>query len=303
VSLYQKHRPQNLDNVIGNIDVITYLREALADKKTCPHVFLLSGPTGCGKTTLARIISKDLDCDPVDMKEINAASFRGIDTVREMINSANYFSMGGGSRVWLIDEIHKMTNDAQNALLKLLEDSPKHSYYILCTTEPEKLLPTLRGRCVDLPVKPLNENEMMKLLRTVVKGEGKKVAISVYEQIVRDSLGLPRNAIQILEKVIKVPEVQQLEIAKQSAVQYSESIQLCRALFEKAGWKKISTILTGLKQEDPESIRRQVLGYCQSILLKQENDRAAFVIEIFQEPLYNIGFPGLVLACYSVVKG
>lgn len=303
MSLYIKHRPQSLVDVIGNADVIDYLMTSLRDKETCPHVFLLNGPTGCGKTTLARIIAKELDCHDVDLKEVNSANSRGIDTVREIIDSAKYYSMAGGSRVWLIDEVHKMTNDAQNAFLKLLEDTPRQSYFILCTTEPEKVIPTIRGRCVDLKVKPLDENEMLKLLRSTVKAEGKKIAMSVYEQIILDALGLPRNALQILEKVLKVPETKQLEMAKQSATQVSESIELCRALLGGGGWKQVRTILTGLKTQDSETIRRHVLGYCQGVLLREENDRAAFVIEMFQEPLFNIGFPGLVFACYSVIKG
>jgi DNA polymerase-3 subunit gamma/tau len=303
MSLYLKYRPQSLEEVIGNSAIVSYLEGAFADKKTCPHVFLLHGPTGCGKTTLARIISKELNCDDVDLKEINAANFRGIDTVREIISSAKYYGIAGGSRVWLVDEVHKMTNDAQNALLKVLEDTPPHVYFILCTTEPEKLLNTVRGRCTPLQVKALTEPEMMKLLKAVVKGEGKKIDLTVYEQITQDALGLPRHALQILEKVLKVPAAKQLEMVAASAAQQSTSIQLCRALLEGAGWQKIKTILAGLKEEEPESIRRHVLGYCQSVLLKQENDRAAFIIEMFMEPLYNTGYTGLVYACYSVVKG
>lgn len=303
MSLYNKYRPTTLEQVIGNSDVVSYLQGVFEDKKNCPHVFLFNGPTGCGKTTLARILSKEIGCADVDMRELNTANLRGIDTVRDIIDSSKYHSMGGSNRVWLIDETHKMTNDAQNAFLKLLEDPPPHVYFILCTTEPEKLLGTVRGRCVDLKVNPLSEVDMLKLLRMVVKGEGKKISISVYEQIIQDALGLPRNALQILEKVLKVPEDRQLEIAKQSAAQQSQSIELCRALIGKQGWKSVRTILAGLKEQEPESIRRHVLGYCQGVLMKEENDRAAFIIEMFQEPLYNIGFPGLVYACYSVVKG
>lgn len=302
MNLYIKHRPQTLEEVVGNTDIVSYLTEVVKNKKSCPHVFLLNGPTGCGKTTLARIISKELKCDPLDLKEINAANFRGIDTVREIVDSSKYFSMAGGSRVWLIDEIHKMTNDAQNALLKLLEDTPKAAYFILCTTDPDKLIKTIKGRCIDLRVKPLTDNEMLKLLKSVVKAEEKKLALPVYEQIIADAIGLPRNALQILDKVLTVPEAKQLAMAEQSAAEVSESIELCRALINKAGWKEVRVILTGLKDQEPESIRRHVLGYCQSVLLKGEMDRAAFVIEMLQEPLYNIGFPGLVLACYSVVK-
>lgn len=303
MTLYLKYRPSTFEEVIGNRDIVLYLEEALKDKKTCPHVFLLNGPTGCGKTTLARIIARELNCADMDFKEINAANFRGIDTVRDIIDSSKYFSMGGGSRVWLIDEVHKMTNDAQNALLKLLEDTPKKAYFILCTTDPDKMLKTVRGRCIDLKVRPLKEEEMLRLLQMVAKAEMKKVAASVYEQIIEDAMGLPRNALQILEKVLKVPADKQLEMAKQSAAQESKSIELCRALMDGSGWKAVRSILGGLKEEEPESIRRHVLGYASGTLMRQENDRAAFILEVFQEPFYNTGFPGLVYACYSVIKG
>jgi DNA polymerase III gamma/tau subunit len=303
VSLYLKYRPSELEDVIGNKEIVSYLQSAFEKMKTFPHVFLLNGPTGCGKTTLARIIAAQVGCEEVDFKEVNAANFRGIDTVREMIDSSRYKGINGGTRVWLVDEVHKMTNDAQNAFLKLLEDTPKHAYFILATTEPEKLLPTIKGRCINLQVKALSEGDMMRLLKYVVKSEEKTLDASVYEQIVQDSLGLPRNALQILEKVLKLPADKQLEAAKQSAAQYSESIELCRALLGKAPWKKVVSILNGLKEQEAESIRRHVLGYAQSVLLKGENDRAAFMIEEFREPLYNIGFPGLVLACYAITKG
>lgn len=306
MSLYLKYRPKSLDEVIGNTYIVSYLKgifEPESELDTKPHVFLLHGDTGCGKTTLARIIAAQTGCDSIDLKEINVADFRGIDTVREIIKSSRYNSIGGGSRVWIFDEFHKSTNDAQNALLKLLEDTPSNAYFILCTTEKEKVIATIRGRCIELQVKPLNETEMQKLLRIVCRGEGKKIPIAVYEQIIQDSFGLPRNALQILDKVLAVPEEQQLEIAQQSAVQASQSIELCRALIGKSQWKEVRTILTGLKDQDPEGIRRHVLGYAQSVLLKGEMDKAAHVLEEFREPLYNVGFPGLVLYCYTVVKG
>jgi hypothetical protein len=124
----------------------------------------------------------------------------------------------------------------------------------------------------------------------------------IYEQIIQDSLGHPRNALQILEQVLSVPEEQRLQVAKRTAEQQSESIELCRALLGNSGWMKTATILSGLKDQEPESIRRHVLGYCQAILLKADNPKAGLVMELFIEPFYNTGFPGLVFACYSVVK-
>lgn len=302
MNLYQKYRPSSFEEVIGNDDILKYLSTALEDIESAPCVYLFYGPTGCGKTTLARILAKAVGCKDIDIREVNTADFRGIDTVRDMIKNSRFHAIGGQSRAWIIDECHKLTNDAQNALLKLLEETAS-AYFILCTTEPDKLIKTVRGRCIELAVKPLNEVQMQKLLKRVVRAENKKITISVYEQIIQDSFGLPRSALQILDRVLNVPEEQQLEMAKASAVQASESIQLCRALLEKTTWKKVAGILDGLKDQDPESIRRHVLGYCQSVLLRQSHDKAWYVIDCFRDPMYDIGFPGVVYACYSATKG
>ena len=143
---------------------------------------------------------------------------------------------------------------------------------------------------------------MFKLLRKVVKAENERLQKVVYEQIIQDSLGHPRNALQILEKVLNVPDEERLEIAKQTAEQQSQSIELCRALIDGSPWKKISRILKGLKKEDPENIRRHVLGYAQAVLLNSKNDRAAVVIDEFSDYFYSGGFARLVLAAYTIVK-
>ena len=303
MSLYLKYRPADWNDVTGNDEIISSLSKMVDDKETCPHSFLLVGPTGCGKTTIGRIIANKLGCKGSDFREVDSADFRGIDTVREIRKQSQFRPLEGPCRVWLIDECHKMTNDAQNALLKILEDTPRHVYFILATTDPQKLLPTIKGRCSTFQVKPLSDSQMMKLLRSVVKAEEASLAKVVYEQIIQDSLGHPRNALQVLDQVLRVEHEKQLEVASRAAEEQSQSIELCRALISGKSWREINTILNGLKDQEAESIRRHVLGYCQAVLLKSENDQAAAVIEAFWEPFFNIGFPGLVFACYSSVKG
>ncbi len=302
MSLYLKYRPQTLNDIRGNADVISALEGMLAVLDRCPHVFLIHGQTGCGKTTIGRIIATRLGCTGQDFREVDSADFRGIDTVREIRKQSQYKALEGPCRVWLIDECHKMTNDAQNALLNILEDTPPHVYFILCTTEPHKLLKTIQGRCSQFAVKPLNDRQMARLLKKIVIAEGKEIPQEVYEQIIEDSLGHPRNALQILDQVLSVGKEQQLEIAKRSAEEQSESIALCRALIKGDGWGMVSLILTGLKDQEPEGIRRHVMGYAQAVLLKGDNERAGLVLEEFLEPFYNTGFPGLVYACYAIIK-
>jgi len=302
MSLYLKYRPDSLEQVKGNANIVATLESMLSNPEKCPHVFLFHGPTGCGKTTLGRIVKNKLNCNGDDYKEVDSADFRGIDTVREIRKNSNFMPIQSPCRIWLIDECHKMTNDAQNALLKILEDTPKHVYFILCTTDPDKLIKTIVGRCMSFQVNTLSETQLLGLLRGIVRNEGQSVEKEVYEQIIQDSLGHPRNAIQILEQVLNAPVEKRLEVARKVAAETSNSIDLCRALLKKSSWKEILTILEGLKDQEPEGIRRHVLGYAQSVLLKTENDRAALVIESFWEPLYNIGFPGLVYCCYNIIK-
>jgi len=302
-TLALKYRPKNLDEIVGNEDVVTILRNQLSGKQPIPHSILLHGPTGCGKTTLGRIIAASLGAKGSDLREVDSADFRGIDTIRDIRKQSAYMPLESSCRVWILDEVHRLTHDAQSALLKALEDTPAHVYYILCTTDPQKLLPTIRGRCSQLQVRPLTEREMKVLLRRVIKAEGESISKELYQQIAQDSLGHPRNALQILAQALAVEEESRLKVARQAAEIQSKTIELCRALIERVAWKRVSEILKGLKDEDPESIRRAVLGYCQAVLLneKRRNDGVAAIMEEFTEPFFQTGFPGLTLACYSTL--
>ncbi len=305
--LYLKYRPKTLDEIVGNEDVVAVLENQLEKQSSQPvsKSVLFHGPTGCGKTTLGRILAGRLGAKGNDLREIDSADFRGIDTIREIRKQSTYMPLEGPCRVWILDEVHRLTGDAQSALLKALEDTPKHVYYILCTTDPQKLLPTIRGRCADFEVKLLSDREMRILLRRVVRAEKESLDKPVYDQIVQDSMGHPRNALQILAQVLSVEESKRAEVAKKTAERQSKTIELCRALVEGAPWKKTVNILRGLKKEDPELIRRTMLSYCQSVLLNSgtQNDGVAGIMEEFLSPFFQTGFAGVVFACYCVVFG
>ena len=212
-------------------------------------------------------------------------------------NHPSYFANGIA-----VHNCHQLTKDAQNALLKMLEDTPKHTHFVLCTTEPQKLLPTIKGRCSQFQLTTLSEQGMFRLIRKVSHSEGEKLDRDVIDQIVQDSLGHPRDALQILEQVLQVDPEMRLSVAKKTAEEQSESIALCRALIAGKPWNHIRKILQGLKSQDPERIRRHVLAYSQSVLLNTDNERVGRVMEEFLEPFYDTGFPGLVYASYAVVK-
>ena len=303
MSLYQKYRPQTLDKVKGNAETLASIIGMLNKPEDCPHAFLLSGPTGCGKTTIGRAIANHLEISENDMQEIDSADFRGIDTIREINKNCMYRPLESKYRFFLIDEVHQLTKDAQSAFLKRLEDVPKHVFFILCTTDPQKLLPTVRNRCSQFTVKQLTDAEMKGLLKGIVRDERQTPLESeVLNQIVLDAQGHPPNAIQILEQVLNVEPEKRLEAAKQTQLEQNESIELCRALMGNSNWNQVKVILEGLKGQDPESIRRIVMGYATSVLLKTDNPKAGLILEEFQEPTYNSGFPQIVYACYSIVK-
>ena len=302
MSLYQKHRPNSLSAVKGNETLITSLEGMLSNIDTMPHVFLFVGNSGCGKTTIARILANRLGCVGNDLQEIDAGQFRGIDTIRDIRSNMQYAPMEGSCRVYIMDEVHRSTSDAQHALLKILEDTPKWVYFILCTTDPQKLLPTVKGRCSTFTVTPLQDSVMVALLRRIAKREGDVIEEEILAQIASDSLGQSRNAIQVLEQVINTPPERRLEVAKRAAEQQSKGIELCNALINRKPWKMVAGILVSLKEQDndAESVRRMVLGYCQSILLKGTiNDQIAHVMECFMDNTYDSGFPAITYAAYS----
>jgi len=300
-SLAVKYRPKRLADFLGNTETVQALR-ALMEREEMPHTILFTGPSGTGKTTLARIVARRLQCSEHDLQELNTADFRGIDTIRDVVRNMALCPMSGSCRVWILDEVHQLSKDAQHALLKALEDTPKHVYFLLATTDPAKLLPTIRTRCVTFEVKPLNDKLMADLIVVTASSEGHTHGMKqeVVDQIVQDSLGSARMALSILDKVVNMDPADMLTAAKQQAAQQSEAINLCRALIAKRPWFEIAKIIKGLEAE-PESVRRAVLGYAQAVLLKGDNPQAAMVLMNFRAPLYDVGHPGLVLACYESI--
>lgn len=198
---------------------------------------------------------------------------------------------------------HKLTSDAQTALLKMLEDTPSHVYFMLATTDPRKLLKTIHTRCTEIAVKPLDRKEMLNLLRYVRQEEEVEIGEDVYEKVVELAEGSARKALVLLESVLGKDEDEALSILKRGSAE-TEAIALARALFNfKITWPDMKEILEGLEEHEPENIRWMVLGYAKKILLSGGKlaDRAFMVIQVFRDPWYDCKHAGLVASCYEVV--
>ncbi len=299
MSLYNKYRPQKLSEVVGQDAAVETLK---AFKRNFPQVLLISGPSGTGKTTLARIVANMLKVGPQDFLEMNAADVRGIDGVRAIQERMGLMPMSGPVRFYLLDEAQKLTGDAQSALLKPLEDPPKHVYFALCTTDPQKLLPTIRTRCSPISVCSLSDSDQQRVINKALEGEGKEVSQNVIEKIVDAAGGSARSALVLLEKVIGLDcESKQLEAIDRGDTQ-KQSIDLCRALIDKKDWTAVSAILKALDGE-PETVRRAVLGYARAVILgpnRKAHGQAYLVLSAFESDLFTTGAAGLAKASYEV---
>lgn len=308
-SLHIDYRPSTFKEIIGNKAVVNSLQAILKrDQKDIPHAILFSGPSGCGKTTLARIFASELGCPAKinnetngDFIELDIAHLTGVDTAREIRQTMHYHPSIAKCRVWVLDEFHKSSSSFQNAMLKALEDAPRYAYFILCTTEPDKLLKTIRNRCSAFEVESLQDKEVVQLLDWVLNQEEFDIPNDVKEEIVDISEGCPRQALVILDQIIDLPEEQMLESVKSANVDEKEIRELCQAMLKEASWKKMSAILKGLKKEDPEKIRRSILGYMSTVLLNGE-PKAALIIDCFREPVFYTGFPGIVFNAFNTLE-
>ena len=200
-ALYRKYRPSSLDELIGQSDAVQLIYEQIKNNNLS-HAYLFSGPRGVGKTSLARIIATTIGCDPVfDITEIDAASHNKVDDVRELNDSVNFIaSSPGKKRVFILDEVHMLSNAASNAFLKTLEEPPDHVIFILATTEPDRVIETIRSRTTQIAFKRIKNSDIITSLEKISKAEKIKLSKEILEYIANQSDGSLRDAINLFEQ-------------------------------------------------------------------------------------------------------
>lgn len=291
---YRKYRPQKFSEFVGQEHIVKTLTNAIS-MGMISHAYLFSGPRGTGKTTLARIFAKAVNCQnrkegeyepcnqcsscveimegrSMDLIEIDAASHRGIDEVRELRDGIRFVPTKSKYKVYIIDEAHQITKDAANALLKTLEEPPPFAIFILATTEVHKMIPTILSRCQRFDFKKLTLQEILKKLEFICQKENIKIEKQALELIALNSEGSMRDAEGILDQVftlfgqreIKVEDVKEIL----GIVETKSASQMVDLLVEKKP-KEAIEFLNKLVEEgvDLEEFSKTLIRYLRQILV------------------------------------
>jgi len=303
MELYKKYRPRELNQIVGQ-EIAVRTLEAAIGKDSVPHFILFTGPSGCGKTTLARIVRRRLRCSRHDFIEDAPRKIEDVRAIKRRIHQA---PMKGTCRVWLVDECHKLTSDAQDEFLKMLEDTPSHVYFLFTTTDPQKLKKTIKNRCTEIIVKSLSEESLAGLISSVCKEEKTKIDKEVIEKIVENSDGSARKALVFLDSIIHLPSKSERLNAIVTETAEAQAFEIVRALLynRKTTWKEMARILKATEGEEPEQIRWLVLACCKTEMLKagKFTGRAYIIIDAFRDNFYDSKHAGLAAACYEVIEG
>lgn len=278
LALYRKYRSADFDEVVGQKHVVETLKRAIKDGKQS-HAYLLTGPRGVGKTTIARLIAKEINqlpkganlSDYLDIIEIDGASNRGIDEIRDLKDKIRLSPAALSYKVYIIDEVHMLTKEAFNALLKTLEEPPAHAVFIFATTEVHKLPETIISRTQRFDLRPINRSDMVGHLRFIADKEKIKIDDAALAVIARVSRGGFRDAISLLDQLSSYEGAISVQVVSEftgliDAQKIEEILELMNAKKAEAVIAKLNELFE--QGADPAQLTQQMLELMHQHLLE-----------------------------------
>lgn len=291
MSLHEKYRPSKWEDVFGQTAVVKSLRGVMTRGGSQCLLFSSVGP-GLGKTSMARLAALEFGCTPDTIMEHDAASFSGIDSMRQIAAATAYAPLGGSDkRCVIIDEAHGLSKQAWDSLLKATEEPPKHMLWIFCTTNLAKVPATIKSRCTAYTLTPVCNEDMWALFDDVVVAEKIKLPEPVAELVVGSAQGSPRQLLVNLETCRDVTDKKEAAQLLHTAVDVDSTLELARFLTGEGSWPKAMAIVGKFsKDENWEGVRIVVSNYLAHPLKKAKSDKEAIrflrKVEAFSQP-YN----------------
>lgn len=281
--LHVKYRPAALDDVVGHTTEIKSLNRL--KKKGMPHTFLFSGPSGVGKTTLARIVADMVRAERI---EIDAATFSGVGEIKSIAENLRYRSLqGSGAKCAIIDEAHSLSRQAWQSLLKIIEEPPAHVFFCFCTTEADKVPKTIQTRAHTYNLKPLAVDDVQALVESVAEEEGIELDEDSLRLIARKSEGSARSALVHLSMAAGAKDAREVKRLVEQAGDEAEQVELFRLLVTgNATWKKAVELLNKMEISSYESLRIGLVNYAAVVVArsKKEPTKQLALLEAFRGP-------------------
>lgn len=256
--LYRKYRPQSFDQVFGQDHIVKVLKGSL-ELGNVGHAYLFSGPRGTGKTTMARLLAKELECSDTDIVEIDAASNRGIDDIRQLRDGVHSLPFSSPYKMYIIDEVHMLTKEAFNALLKTLEEPPQHVIFVLATTELHKVLPTVVSRCQSFIFKSPTQTVLKEMIQGIVEKEGFTIDTGSLELIALLGNGSFRDTQGVLQKLMSYSKDKAITRDETELVTGAPSTTLITNLLNAINENDLSQVIEVLHQAEEQNIDPYIL--------------------------------------------
>ncbi|MFA6515345.1 MAG: DNA polymerase III subunit gamma/tau [Candidatus Paceibacterota bacterium] len=265
IALYRKYRPESFGEVIGQDHIVKAISGSLEAGKVA-HAYLLCGPRGTGKTTIARIIARELGSSVDDIYEMDAASNRRIEDIREINESIRTLPFSSKYKIYILDEVHMFTKEAWNALLKTIEEPPEHVIFILATTELEKVPETIISRCQSFIFKKPTDAILSQVINSVAKKEGYKLEEGGAELIALLADGAFRDALGTLQKVISFSKDKNIKISEIEEITGAPNTTLVNSFLDALVENNIEKGFSSIEKANAQNIEMDI--YLKMILHK-----------------------------------